>query len=185
MKNKKSKLVLVISSLLISLTLFASSAMAYVDYRVNSVTPQKQQQTLWCWAAVGSMLANYLGETGATQPAIVTVIYNEPKNDTGSVLSVKTALAKWNISSTASTSSLSFGSVISNIKSDKNMGATITYNTSIGHMLTIKGFYENTDNSTRNIYYIDPANAQANIMAYNNFVSNSNWTWVNSIVAWK
>ncbi|WP_445667324.1 papain-like cysteine protease family protein [Paenibacillus sp. FSL K6-1230] len=70
-----------------------------MNYKNNSVTGQVQQKSYWCWAAVTSMLANYLG-ANATQSQIVTKIYGSAVNKTGTVIDMKNALSNWNIRST-------------------------------------------------------------------------------------
>ena len=84
-----------------NVTLYAVWGEATVGSQTNmlSVTRQTQGDTLWCWAAVASMMTNYEG-VGKTQLEIVTETKQEKieksghNNHTGSALDVVSAL-KW------------------------------------------------------------------------------------------
>ncbi|MFK4345004.1 MULTISPECIES: papain-like cysteine protease family protein [unclassified Paenibacillus] len=180
--NHRKKLLLVLPCLLLSFSLFASSALAYVNYKNNSVSAQVQQKSNWCWAAVSSMLANYLG-ANVTQSKIVTKIYGSPVNNTGTVYDMKNALANWNVESTPIRSKVSFGEIISNIDNNMNLNAAIAWTSGGGHALLIKGYYQDTSRSIQNVYYINPGDGSATVRDYNEFVSNSSWDWRNTLSA--
>lgn len=178
--NRNKSFLIVLSCLLLSFFLFTSSAFAYINYKNNSVTGQVQQKSYWCWAAVTSMLANYLG-ANATQSQIVTKIYGSAVNKTGTVIDMKNALSNWNIRSTTILNSVSFCEIISNIDKNMNLSAAIAWTDGNGHALLIKGYYQDTNKSVRNVYYIDPADGTGYIKNYNEFVSNSAWDWRNTL----
>lgn len=128
------------------------------------------------------MLGNYLGAT-PTQSQIVTYIYGSPVDQTGTVTDMKNALANWNVSSTALLTTISFGDIIYNIDRNMNMNAAIGYHGGGGHALLIRGYYQDTSNSTQTVYYIDPFNGSYNTMSYSSFSYNSNWYWGNTLTA--
>lgn len=185
MRFRKTKVTLMMSCFLMSITLFATSASAEFIYRHNAVSAQVQQRTLWCWAATSSMAGQYSGASAATQTNIVTYIKGSPTiNDTGNVYDMQQALAHYGVKSFTHFEPMIFSSVKADINSNKNLVAMIAWNSGgIGHALLIRGYNENTVTKEHNVSYIDPANASYNMMAYNAFVRNNSWYWTNSLTS--
>lgn len=178
MKVLRFKKIISVSCSIASILLFTASAYAY-SVNINNVIPQEQQQTFWCWAATSSMAANYLGVSSATQSNIVTAAFGSPYNVTGTVNDMKRGLAAYGITSTALNTSIAFNTIVSNIDSRSNVITTIKQSNGNGHALLIKGYYSDV----QNLYYVDPADASSNVMAYSTYKSNSNWNWIDSLTS--
>jgi hypothetical protein len=183
MKLSKVKVFTLFTFVLMSVSMFAASVSAYVSYKYNPVTAQVQEKTLWCWAATSSMAGKYLGATNATQTNIVTFVKGSAVNDTGTVYDMKSGLGNYNVKSTALLTTISFGDVIYNVEKNMNMISVISWSSGGGHALLIRGYYQDTGNSTQNVYYIDPADGSYNSRSYSSFSSNSSWTWGNTLSA--
>jgi hypothetical protein len=179
----KKKIQILFPAILASMLFYAQAAFAYVDYKTLSVPAIAQEQSNWCWATVTQMIAKYFG-ANATQTDIVTYVKGSPVNQTGTVYDMQKGLSKYNITSTPSTSTISFGTVISEINNNQPIGTVILWKSgSGGHAHAIRGYYEDTSNSTQNLYYIDPGDASYNIMSYSNYLNNSSFYWVNTLHA--
>ncbi|PWK13128.1 papain-like cysteine protease family protein [Tumebacillus permanentifrigoris] len=173
---------LMFPALLASAFLFTQTANAYVSYRSLSVPAIQQEKDLWCWAAATQMVATYFG-ANATQTDIVTYVKGSPINTTGTVADVQKGLSKYNIKSNYLTTTIPFQTVANQLSNGQPEIAAIRWSWGDGHALVIRGYYEDTSISKQDIYYIDPSNASFNIMTYSNFVSNSSFTWTNSVYA--
>lgn len=176
--NKKLRFVVVLSLLLVSLMASVQVAYAYVSYQLLSITAYSQEQTNWCWATTDQMIIKYLGGS-ATQTQIVTFVKGSPVNEPATDTESQTGLAHWNVSSTCITygSVPSFGTVISQIQSNKPIDAGIYWTSGGGHYLLIRGYYEWTEQNKQDVYYIDPYDASYNYMNYDTFKSNSTFNW--------
>lgn len=180
-KNKKFRILF--PAILAVMLFYSQAAFAYVDYKLLSVPAVKQEKSNWCWATVTQMIAKHLGASNATQTDIVTYVKGSPVNETGTVYDMQKGLSKYGIKSTPITSTISFASITSEINSGQPIGTVITWKSGGGHAHTIRGFYEDTSNSTQNLYYIDPLDASYNIMSYSNYLNNSSFRWVNTLHA--
>lgn len=180
MTISRNKVFVMISCSIVSLCLFVASAYA-ASIQINNVTAQKQQNTLWCWAATSSMVAQFLGVSNATQSNIVTAAIGSPYNSSGTIYDMQRGLAKYGVASTPLSTTLTFISIVANVNSGSNPIALIQYNNLNGHTLLVKGYYS-TD-SLQNLYYIDPADASSNVMGYSTFKANSSWTWIETLAS--
>lgn len=100
---------------------------------------------------------------------IVSFIFGSPPpNQAATVNQTSSALANWNVKNVATSSKLSFGTVEDQINNNRPMIAGITVSGS-GHMYVIRGYYEDTSDSTQDLYLIDPADGGYYFAHYSNF----------------
>jgi hypothetical protein len=162
-----------------SVSLFAASVYAS-NLNLHNVTPQQQEKSSWCWAAVSSMAAKYLGVSNASQSNIVKAVYGTDYDVSGTVYDASQALSSFGIYSIPTTSRLGYNNVVYDIDNYSNVLAFIKYKgTSAGHALLIRGYY--SSKTSENIYYIDPANGSYYVKPYEEFWNNSSWQWVDTI----
>jgi hypothetical protein len=167
---------------IISASLFTASVYAASGISIHDVSAQKQQGGYLCWAAVSSMAGQYLGKSNATQYNIVTAAKGLYMDTAGSVYDAQKGLAAYGVSSTALVTVPTYDNITSNINGNSNVLAFMSKTgATLGHAFLIKGYYYNTDTSTQNLYYIDPADASSNIQSFSTFKSNSIYTWVNTV----
>ncbi|GKU75989.1 papain-like cysteine protease family protein [Paenibacillus sp. L3-i20] len=57
----------------------------------------------------------------------------------------------------------------------------VTYPNNDGHALVIYGYYQDTNSSKEDVYFIDPSNKSKKILSYSNFVSNAGFTWASTV----
>jgi ABC-type dipeptide/oligopeptide/nickel transport system permease component len=181
-RNISKKFYVLFSAVIALMLLHSQVASAYVDYKLLSVSAETQQQSNWCWAAVTDMIAKFFG-ANSSQTDIVTYVKGSLVNETGTVYDMQKGLSKYRITSTPITTTLGFASVISEINNGQPIGTVIAWSSGGGHAHVIRGYYEDTSNSTQNLYYIDPLDASYNIMSYSNYLSNSSFHWVNTLHA--
>ncbi|MCE3200676.1 papain-like cysteine protease family protein [Paenibacillus sonchi] len=178
-KIKKSSFTFILA---ITATLMVSSSVsAYVSYITLSVPVVKQEQTNWCWVASSVGVIDFLG-TPPTQNDFVNYVKGGVVNQAGTVADVKQGLQHWNVSSTTG-SSLSFQTVANQTSNNQPIISGIIWKSGGGHMYTIRGYYEDTNSSKQDLYYIDPwpGNSNYNIMSYSNFLNNSSFFWNESV----
>jgi hypothetical protein len=181
MKLQKRKFFKIFMTMLVSMFFLMGTASAYVDYNTLSVPAYSQEESNWCWAAATEMAANFLG-ANSTQSYIVTLIYGSPVNETGTIANIQTALLNYNVKSTTLLSNLSFDTIVYEIGRGEPIIAGVTASAG-SHAVVIRGYYQDTNASTQNVYYIDPTDASYHIMAYSSFVSNSTFKWNNTVHA--
>lgn len=180
--NIRMKFFMLFLSLFALVSLFVSTASAYVGYRLLNIAAVQQEQSNWCWAASTEMVADYFG-ANATQTDIVRYVKGSVVNETGTVYDIQKGLSHYNISSTPVLSSLSFQTIVNQINNGQPQVAIIRWASGGGHAYVIRGYYEDTSASKQDVYYIDPWDASYNLMAYSSFVSNNSFSWVNSVHA--
>lgn len=184
LKIKKLSIVLSLLTVIALTSMSMSTSVnAYVSYKTLNIPVHKQEMSNTCWAAVVQMIIHYFDASYPTQSQIITYIFGSPVNQGATNSQQQQALSHWNIhSNTAST--LSFSTVVSQINNNYPIKAGIVWKSSgTGHALLIRGFYQNTDSSMEQIYYMDPSpNADTyQYMTYSAFNDNSQFYWNNSL----
>lgn len=187
-RNKVRRKYLILMSSVVVLTLFAQSAYAYVSYKLLSVPRYMQEQSLWCWAAATEMIADYFG-ANTTQSDIVKYVKGSVVNEMGNVTDMQNALSKYQINSAPNNSIISFQSLVNFIESNpsvtppgKPMAASVSLKPQgTGHMHVIYGYYQNTDTSEQNVYYVNPATGTGKISDYTEYKNNDDFTWTNTL----
>lgn len=152
----------------------------YIGYKTLSVDGAKQEKTNWCWAATSQSIIKYKGKASPSQTDIVKLVKGSDVNEGAYFKDELNSLRWYNLNTVGIDNATVTFSVIQNeINADKPIKASIKWHSGGGHDFVVRGFYEDTDKSIRNVYYTDPwpGNDTWNIKPYNEFSYNSSWRW--------
>lgn len=206
MKNTFTKIWAAASFLVLSYT--ASFAQTVSDAHTLSITPYKQEQTQWCWAATTRMVDwSYSSVTPPSQCTIVNAANNTcdgwfntccgelngsrpsactdalgsnfPNSMYGCNGSLSWLLNNYAGANTTAGSSLTYTTVSSNLANKKMMVARWGWTSGGGHFVVIYGNY--MLNSTQNVSYANPSSASKVTETYAYFKSNASRNWTHSI----
>jgi hypothetical protein len=180
LKKIKLKALSVVLCSIMSVSLFAASVYAS-NLNIHNVTAQKQEKNFWCWAAVSSMAAKYLGVSNASQSNIVKTIYSWDFNTTGTVNDANKALRSFGIDSVVTNSRLGYNNVVYDIDNYSTVLAFVQLknDNNEGHAYLIRGYY--SSKTSENIYYIDPREGTYHVKPYEEFWNNDSWRWVDTV----
>jgi len=132
----------------------ALPASAAISYRVLSVPQCEQEGWSWCWAACEQSVLGWFG-IDVDQYDIVATLYEEPDpldDQPANCTQIKNSLtSNWNIHATASSSAPLSSTIKTQIDNNQPIIAGRD-----GHAEVVRGYYQNTNTSTFDIYYMDP-----------------------------
>lgn len=179
-KIKKILLILPVISLIFALNVAPASA--YVDYKTLDIPPYSQEESNWCWAATSQIVIDYIGYGFHTQDEIVEGVKGSVVNETANQYEDKESLTDWGVSTSLTTSYITFATIITNIKNYEPIKAFRLLYETTGHDFLIYGFYEYTDISQQDVYYFnpDPYSDSYYITSYNTFKTNWKFTLYNN-----
>ena len=171
MLHNKKKLASIVLLVMLALSFSKTPVYAYTGYKLLSVPSHVQQHPYWCWATCDQMIIQFFGGS-ATQSQIVSFIFGTPppidQTSAATVSQTSNALFNWNVNNVATSSSLAFGTVTSQINNNEPMiGGVSTGGT--GHMYVIRGYYEDTGSNKQDLYLIDPGDGSYCISHYSVF----------------
>ncbi|MEJ8547836.1 C39 family peptidase [Brevibacillus borstelensis] len=155
----------------------SQAASTTVNLGVKKVT---QAAALWCWSASSVSVLDYFG-IKVTQSDFVEYVKGEVTNKAGSISEVMDGLDHYGLRSYRENNSLTFKETAKEINNDIPLIARIkwkTGNTSIGHMVVIDGY---TNDSTRYLRYMDPDKGEYSIMPYDKFADSSGQEWTHTL----
>lgn len=172
LKSKK----VIISTLFISLVIPSVFALAASTLVATTVPNTLQAKSYWCWNGSSVAVLANKGKT-VTQAAFSTTVKgNSTNNSTATSTEVKTGLSKYGYSSTLTTS-LSTGTVRTELSNSRPIIAGYLYKSGGGHMVVISGH----DSSTNYLQVMDPGSGSKVNYLSSYFTSNSTWTWAESL----
>lgn len=177
-KVNNKALVLLIILLIISLTLLIKiESLAFSGMKVLGVTVPQQSQSNWCWAASSVGILDYYG-TSVSQSSFVTYVKGSAVNDPASDAEAQDGLDNWGISSTLSTSNISYNSLVSNI-ADNNDPVYVgwSWTSGGGHVVVVKGILNYDFGYIEDVYYMNPADGLTYRSSYAWLSSGSGHVW--------
>lgn len=170
---KKIKYFALTLALVISFTTIISHAYP-ATYSV-SVPKEKQEKTLWCWAASSVSILENLG-TNTTQSDFCTVVKGKITNKAANDSEAQDGLSHYGYSSKLTTSYLSFNTIrleIYNYERPIYMGWS--WNSGGGHALVIDGYDMSSEDY---VSYMDPHDGAYHYGTYDWVKGNSsNHVW--------
>ena len=163
------------------LAMFAVSTPAYASSRSIDVPVERQQQSNWCWAASARMTARYLGGSSASQCQYVKWGLNSGScpnvtGDFGTTTSAALIGAGIYSPGSVSWSAISYGSLQSQINSNKPVIIRWGWSSGGGHALVIKGY----NTAGTKVTYIDPGNGSIHTQPYSWMKSGGGYTWTHT-----
>ena len=163
----KKKIIVFVTFLLILTTLEVKANIASKFLAVPNV---KQEQSLWCWSASGVSILGYKGKN-ISQSSYARAVKGSTANQSATDREVRSGLLNWGVSSTQSTSAISFTEVVNQVNNNRPIYAGLSWyssgNRTGGHAVVIRGYV--TESGTNYVSYMDPANGTRYSMAYNDF----------------
>lgn len=180
--NKKSftkqKKGIISGALALVLTmLFTAQVFAYPLTDAVSINGVTQEKTNWCWAACSQSILSYFG-TSVTQTAFVNYVKNSTTapNLTATDAEAKSGLSHWGVSSTQTTSYLSFSTIISEIyNNNRPIYAGWSWTAGGGHALVLDGY---DDDTTDYVEYMNPGDGGFHQATYTWFKGGSSYDHV-------
>jgi hypothetical protein len=168
-------------------TLITPSGPAHAaTQNVLDFVQQEQEQTNWCWAAIGNSVAAFHGYRNYSQNQFCNMAFQRPinsgcPNNQASLNEDRTAFRTiglrnpgqyWNYY-------LNFAAVIREIDARRPILVRILWKSGGGHMEVIRGY--NQQHNT--VYWTDPwkANDRYNMATYDYYVSNERWSWTHTL----
>lgn len=182
---------LLLAIIFILTTIFAApvtDTQAYTQYRFLTMDDIRQEQSMWCWAAVTQTIGRYkTGDRAVTQCDIVYDQYAGCWN-WGSINSgtIQAALyAEYRLTSVVEWYAVGFTTVQGAIQGESPLAVYWAWRSGNGHHVTIRGYYEDTGTNTRDIFYIDPTPGSAGGFRRNSYawmVADGNHTWTETLL---
>lgn len=177
---KMPKIFTLLTTLIITVSIFCSPAIASASSVYLNIPGETQQQTEWCWAATSQSIIEYLGKAYPSQSDIVTTVLGSPVNQPATFDQNTSSLTSYNVSTNAMTLPLPWDTVYDNLQNWYSpIKATISLSYGY-HDVVLYGYYQ--DSYTTNVSWMnpDPNLSLWNSGTYSYFKSNPNWTWVES-----
>jgi hypothetical protein len=148
------------------------------------VNPQSQEDSVWCWVAVASMVSQYFSQQGVgpalTQCQVASATLGRPccpspppPPSCHFQMNLKTALLICGHLNNVAQPSNSFGIVVSELNAGRPLCAAFQYINGPLHYLLITGY----DAASQQIALIDPATGVLTYGPYANFLSNNSGAW--------
>lgn len=142
--------------------------------KILTVTPYKQEQSNWCWAAASKTIVKY--QTGKIVAQCTLV-----KNGTGSSSCSNVAGTKTNVKNAlyangvnkGSEVTLSWNTVVAQMDANRPVYSSIRWTAGGGHAHVIRGYYSTGYSS--GVSYVDPASGTTTSREWGTYVSNSQW----------
>jgi hypothetical protein len=153
---------------------------AAVYRKVLDVPVRTQEQTNWCHAAVAQSVIKYFRNEDVSQCYIVNSIYPSCPNWPAYISAVGTTLRsiRYNIANDHITSSVAFYNVQYQIDNNRPMIVLWQWlNQSVGHMVVLRGYYQDTYRNTMSVSYMDPAIGAYSSASYAAFVNDGIHEW--------
>lgn len=141
-----------------------------------SVTPVKQEQSLWCWAASTSTVLRYHGVTPTySQCSLVTIAKGSCPNTTGSITTDLTAIYDHfgRSRGTVGTGLATFSVIQGRINASRPLQVRYAYKPAFdkAHMVTIYGY-----TGTSTVLWVNPGDGLYNSASWSYLNDNSTWS---------
>lgn len=151
---------------------------------VLPIVPQLQEDPLWCWAAVGSMVTNFYARSGMERALAQCDVASRtlarpccpsppPPGNCHVQQNLQKALLLCGHLNNISQPSSSFGVVQGELDAGRPLCAAFQYSGGALHYLVITGY----DIASAQIALIDPATGVLSHGPYTTFLSNNSGTW--------
>ncbi|MEH6374310.1 papain-like cysteine protease family protein [Streptomyces sp. KLMMK] len=161
--------------------LVAAGGTAHAEAAYDDIDMLKQEKTQWCWVASGLTIAKYHGY-GSTQTDFCNRA--QPQYGCNNQPATLADMAKgWSSLGMAHTgsglnSAATFNQVYTDVKAARPVGARIGWASGGGHMNVVYGF--DTSDNTIGVGDPWPDTETYTWWNYNDYVSNSSFTWTHS-----
>ncbi|MBD7918633.1 C39 family peptidase [Cellulomonas sp. Sa3CUA2] len=176
MRQRSPSLRTVLPSLAVAvgLVLVAPGAAQGVE-KILSVTPYKQEQSNWCWAAASKTIVKF--QTGNVV-AQCTLVKNGKgtsscANVAGSKSDVMNALSRNGVNP-GTERKLDWATVVAEMKTSRPVYSSILWKSGGGHAHVIRGYYDT--GYSYGVSYVDPASGTTTSREWGSYLTNSSWT---------
>lgn len=165
--KKIYKFTFILIFILTFLAIFNVTSVSATEHKTLSVPREKQQQSLWCWAASATSVLKYHGTT-VSQSAFVIKVMDDIYNVTARIGDVQYGLKQYGYKSSVLNGKLHFDSAKLQINGNKPVLAGLSGST-IGHMVVVRGYLD--DSGDRYIYAMDPETGTYEVAKFQNFTA--------------
>lgn len=143
--------------------------------KILSVTPYKQEQSNWCWAAAAKTIVKF--QTGNVV-AQCTLVKNGKgtsscANVTGTKANVMNALSSNGVNP-GTERQLDWATVVAEMNTNRPVYSSIVWKSGGGHAHVIRGYYDT--GYSNGVSYVDPASGTTTSREWATYVTNSSWT---------
>ncbi|GIG39190.1 papain-like cysteine protease family protein [Cellulomonas phragmiteti] len=143
--------------------------------KVLSVTPYKQEESNWCWAAASKTIVKFQTGKVVSQCTLVKNGKNTSTcaNVTGTKSNVMNALNANGVNP-GTERKLDWATVVAEMKTNRPVYSSIIWKSGGGHAHVIRGYYDT--GYSNGVSYVDPGTGTTTSREWATYVSNSSWS---------